>query len=40
MYPDPASTAFSLRQRADGNYEIEANSDRGESWVQIERSAH
>ncbi len=39
MYPDPANTGFPLRQGMDGSYEIEANPDRGETWVQIERSA-
>lgn len=38
MYPDPANTAFPLRHGLNGDYEIDANSDRGEKFVQIERS--
>ena len=40
MYPEPAGTAFPLSQGLNGNYEIEANSDRGETWVQVDRSPH
>ncbi|MGB6690477.1 MAG: hypothetical protein WBE76_21795 [Terracidiphilus sp.] len=37
MYPDPTTTALSYSQGLDGSYEIDANSDRGEKFVQIER---
>jgi len=40
MYPDPAKTAFPLKQELNGNYEIDAGPDRGETWVQIERFPH
>ena len=35
--PSPAGTSFPIRQNLNGNYEIDANSDRGETFVQIER---
>ncbi len=38
-YPDPANTAFPLGRGLNGDYEIDANPDRGEKFVQIERSS-
>jgi hypothetical protein len=37
MYPDPANTAFSMERTLDGYYEINADPDRGEKFVQVER---
>lgn len=37
MYPDPANTALPFRQEANGNYEIDADPDRGEKFVEIQQ---
>jgi hypothetical protein len=37
MYPDPANTAFPISQASNGSYEIDADPDRGEKFVQIQK---
>jgi hypothetical protein len=39
MYPDPTGTSLPLKERIDGNFEIDAGPDRGETFVQVERCA-
>lgn len=36
MYPEPTNVAFPYSQGVNGDYEIDANSDRGEKFIQIQ----